>query len=113
MLRSNVVVPSATTLRHAVCEEAINTRLEIQRAIPQNVQVHLATDTWTSTNGLAFAGTTIHYIDNNWKMREHVIGFQPLGASSHTRVFLAGKLHQLIGEYDLGSRMLGLVTDNA
>ena len=65
MLRSNVVVPSAATLKHAVHEEAINTHLEIQRAIPQNVQVYLATDTWTSINGLAFVGTTIHYIDNN------------------------------------------------
>ena len=63
-----MVVPSAATLKCAVREEAINTRLEIQQAIPQNVQVHLVTDTWTSTNGLAFARTTIHYIDNNWKM---------------------------------------------
>ena len=60
MLRLNVVVPSVASLRRAVPEETINTRLEIQRAIPQNVQVHLATDTWTSTNGLAFARITIH-----------------------------------------------------
>ena len=46
-------------------------------------------------------------------MREHVIGFQPLGGSSHTGVFLAEKLAEVIGEYDLGSRILCLVTDNA
>ena len=113
MLQLNTVVPSANTLRRAVHDEAIKTGLEIQRAIPQNVQIHLATDTWTSTNGLAFVGTMMYYINRDWKIQEHVIEFQPLGVSSHTGVFLAEKLAHLIGEYNLGSRMLCLVTDNA
>ena len=113
MLHPNTVVPSSNTLRRAVNDEAINTGAEIHQTIPRNIQIHLATDTWTSTNGLAFAGTTIHYIDKDWKLQEHVIGFQPLGASSHTGVFLAQKLDQLIGVYDLRNRMLCLVTDNA
>ena len=113
VLRSNVVVPSASTVRRAVEDHTGNIILEIQKAIPSGIYVHLATDTWTSTNGLAFAGTTIHYIDKNWEIKEHVIGFQPLTGSAHTGVFLAQKLNELISQYDLGSRMLCLTTDNA
>lgn len=113
VLRPNVIVPSANTIRRAVKEHTGNIISEIQKAIPSGIQVHLATDTWTSTNGLAFAGTTIHYIDKNWDLKEHVIGFQPLTDSAHTGVFLAGKLSELIGQYNLSSRILCLTTDNA
>jgi len=46
-------------------------------------------------------------------MREEVIGFQALGGASHTRKFLAEKLTEIQGQFDLAQRMLCLVTDNA
>ena len=112
VLRSNVIVPSASTMRRTVEDHSGNIILEIQKAIPSGIQIHLATDTWTSTNGLAFAGTTMHYIDKNWEIKEHVIGFQPLTGSAHTGLFLAEKLNELITQYDLTSRILCLTTDN-
>jgi len=112
MLGSNVVIPSANTLRHSIHEYSQGIIAGLKRIIPRATQVHIATDTWTSPNGLAFAGTTVHFIDVEWAMREEVIGFQALGGASHTGKFLAEKLTEILGQFDLAQRMLCLVTDN-
>jgi len=113
MLRSNVVVPSANTLRRSIHDYFQGIIAGLNRIIPRATQVHIATDTWTSPNELAFAGTTVHFIDMEWAMREEVIGFQALGVASHTGKFLAEKLTEILGQFNLAQRMLCLVTDNA
>jgi len=113
MLHSNVIVPSANTLRRSIHDYSQGIIMGLKRIIPWAIQVHIATGTWTSTNGLAFAGTTVHFIDAEWAMREEVIGFQALGGASHTGKFLAEKLTEILGLFDLAQRMLCLVTDNA
>jgi len=55
----------------------------------------------------------VHFIDAEWAMREEVIGFQALGGASHTGKFLAEKLTEILGQFDLVQRMLCLVTHNA
>jgi len=75
MLRSNVVVPSANTLRRSIRDYSQCIIAGLKRIIPRATQVHIATDTWTSPNGLSFAGTTMHFIDAEWAMQGEVIGF--------------------------------------
>jgi len=112
MLSSNVVVPSANTLCRSIHDYSQGIIAGLKYIIPRATQVHLATDTWTSPNGLAFTRTTVHFIDAEWAMREEVIGFQALGGASHTGKFLAEKLTEILGQFDLAQRMLCLVTDN-
>ena len=112
MLRPNINIPSATTLRRLVDDNTSSIILQIQKSIPAGVQVHIATNTWTSTNGLAFAGTSIHFINKMWELQEHIISFQPLGGSSHTGIFLAEKLGTLLAQFDLINRVLCVTTDN-
>jgi hypothetical protein len=58
-------------------------------------------------------GTTVHYIDQHWKLRQHTIGFQYLGGEAHNAIHLGNKLSTLIREYDIINRVLGIVSDNA
>ena len=113
MWHSNVVVPSANTVRSSIHDYSHGIIVGLKRIIPRTTQVHIATDTWTSPNGLAFAGTTVYFIDAEWAIREEVIGFQTLGGASYTGKFLADKLTKILGQFDPAQRMLYLVTDNA
>lgn len=113
VLRAKAVIPSANTLRRSVHDYAMGIITDLKEIIPRTVQVHVATDTWTSPNGLAFAGTTVHFLDAEWTLHEEVIGFQALGGESHTGKFLAEKLTEILGQFDLAQRMLCLITDNA
>ena len=65
LLRSNIIVPSPNTLRRTIHKYAHTIHLQLKDLIPRNMQVHLATDTWMSPNGLAFAGTTVHFLHDN------------------------------------------------
>ena len=112
MSRSNVVVPWANTLRHSIHDYSQGIIAGLKPIISRATQVHIATDTLTSTNGLAIAGTTVPSIEAEWAMREEVIGFQALGGGSHTGKSLVEKLTEILGQFDLAQWMLCLVTDN-
>jgi len=58
-------------------------------------------------------GTTLHYIDKEWQLRQHTIGFQFLGGESHNAVHLANKLTQIIRDLGITNRVLAIVSDNA
>jgi len=58
-------------------------------------------------------GTTLHYIDKEWQLRQHTIGFQFLGRESHNAVHLANKLTQIFQDLGITNRVLAIVSDNA
>ncbi|KAF8415146.1 hypothetical protein EV426DRAFT_541764 [Tirmania nivea] len=68
ILRPNAIILSPSTIHHAVHNYAQNIISELKDIIPQNVQVYIMTDTWTSPNRLAFARTTVHFLDSHWNL---------------------------------------------
>jgi len=58
-------------------------------------------------------GTTLHYIANEWQLRQHTIEFQFLGGEPHNAVHLANKLTQIIRDLGITNRVLAIVSDNA
>jgi len=113
MLHSNLVIPSANTFRRSTPAYSHGIIAGLKDIIPGATQVYIATDTWTSPNGLVFSGTPVYFIDMEWAMREEVLGFQALVGSSHTGKFLAEKLTEIVCQFDLGQQILCLITDNA
>jgi len=87
--------------------------MELKEIIPHTVKVHIVENTCTSPNGLTFTGTTVHFLDAEWTLHKEVIGFQALGGASHTGRFLAEKLTEILGQFDLAQCMVSLVTENA
>ena len=113
LLRLNITVPLANTLRRTIHDYAQTIHLQLKDIITRNVPVHAVRDTLTSTNGLAFAGMSVHVLDDNCNLKEEAIGFQSLEGSSHTGKFLSEKLTEIVCIFDLAQQMLCLVTDNA
>ena len=57
--------------------------------------------------------TILHYIDRDWQLRQHTIGFQFLGGEAHNAIYLDTKLSQLIRDFDITTGVLVIVSDNA
>jgi hypothetical protein len=69
-------------------------------------------DVWTSKNQLSFFGFTIHYIDDDWKMQEHLLAFRYL-ESEHDGRSLSKAMIEELEDYGIADRLLGVTADNA
>jgi len=113
VLRPRIHIPSATTLMRNIYDYAAEIQGNLKRSLLQDTLLYIATGCWTSPNKLAFMGTTPHYIDKEWSLRQHTIEFQFLGRESHNVVHLANKLTQRIRNLGITSQVLGIVSDSA
>ncbi|CAG8842323.1 32534_t:CDS:1, partial [Racocetra persica] len=74
--------------------------------------VALIANFWTSLKMKNFIAITIHFIDNNWKLQHFVLDiFQFKG--SHTGQLIADKIYNLLEEFQIETKIIGLTTDNA
>jgi hypothetical protein len=74
-LRSELVLPSASTLRNICRREYTLTVDAIKKQLPSTNKVSLALDGWTSTNKLAIMSVIAYYMDRNWALREVQLAF--------------------------------------
>ena len=113
LLRPKTHIPTPTTIRRSIHEYRKEVHQKLRKALPKDTFLHLTIDCWTSSNKLAFMGTTLHYIDQNWKMCQFIVRFQYLGGEVHSINYLRNKLSQLIREFEITNRVLAVVLDNA
>jgi len=74
-LRSELVLPSASTLSNICRREYTLTVDAIKKQLPSTNKVSLALDGWTSTNKLAITSVIAYYMDRNWALREVQLAF--------------------------------------
>jgi len=74
-LRSELVLPSASTLSNICRKEYTLTVDAIKKEVPSTNKVSLALDGWTSTNELAITSVIAYYRDRNWALREVQLAF--------------------------------------
>ena len=88
--------------------------MELQTiTLMENIKkISLTVDAWTSPFQDDFLGVTAHWIDDNWRQKELVIGFEPLNGT-HTGVNLAEALVNVIERFNIGNKLLAITTDNA
>ena len=83
------------------------------KSIAEDILLHIATDCWTSPNKLGFMLTTLHCIDRDWRLRQYTIGFRFLEGQAHNAIYLSNKLSERIRDFDITTRVLAIVSDNA
>ncbi len=69
-------------------------------------------DLWTSKNQLSFFGVTIHSFDNDWKLNEGLLAFKFL-EGEHDGISLSKALIEVLEDYEIADRLLGVTADNA
>jgi len=74
-LRSELVLPSASTLSNICRREYSLTVDAIKKQLLSTNKVSLALDGWTSTNKLAITSVIAYYMDRNWALREVQLAF--------------------------------------
>ena len=90
-------------------EKRINIQEDLN-AIPGKLS--LTADMWTSTcNNDAFLGLTIHYVDNNWNLRNFLLDIISF-TIRHTGINIANAIKSVLTEFNLLEKTLALTTDN-
>jgi hypothetical protein len=91
----------------------VQVRQILQKAL-KHCQYCLTEDLWTSKSGRGYMAVTIHYIDNDWKLKSTIIYFYHI-QYPHTAKELAEKLLDGIVKMSpsLLTGMWMLTTDNA
>ncbi|GBC26953.2 zinc finger BED domain-containing protein RICESLEEPER 2-like [Rhizophagus irregularis DAOM 181602=DAOM 197198] len=111
-LNSEVKIPSADTIHNDIIKifkdekEFIKKKLQ---EIPSKVSITL--DAWTSKNQISFLGITIHWITNDWKLENTTLDFSHI-EGPHSGENLASKLFEVLKEFELLQKILGISTDN-
>jgi hypothetical protein len=69
-------------------------------------------DVWTSKNQLSFFGFTIHYINDDWQMKEELLAFKFL-EGEHDGKYLSKAFIEVLEDFGIADRLLGVTADNA
>ncbi|GES86439.1 zinc finger BED domain-containing protein RICESLEEPER 2-like [Rhizophagus clarus] len=110
---SQYQIPDEKTVKTLVVDYFKEKRKNIQEdlnAIPGKLS--LTADMWTSTcNNDAFLGLTIHYIDNNWNLKNFLLDIISF-TTRHTGNNIANAIKSVLTEFNLLEKTLALTTDN-
>jgi hypothetical protein len=79
-LRSELVLPAASTLSNICRREYTLTVDAIKMQLPATNKASLALDRWTSTNKLAITSVIAYYMDQNWALREVPLAFDEVNS---------------------------------
>lgn len=112
-LNPNYELPTRQTISNSfipsLYEECV---LRVKEVVSQVSSVSLTTDAWTSRTNDSFVAITIHFVDDDFKMRSVLLKCAHFD-DSHTSVNLAKDLKNVAEEWGLEKKILLAVTDNA
>ena len=67
-------------------------------------RVSLTIDGWTTNNHISLLGITVHWINNEWMLRERVLALEKL-EGEHSGEYLAKVLRTVLIEYSLEKKV--------
>lgn len=102
----------STAISDSIMSHFRTTKAEMKALLASEPNISLTGDCWTSTNGRSIFGITAHWITQDFKPRESIIGMkQVLG--QHTGLNLSNHLHTVLLEYDIVDKIFCITTNNA
>jgi hypothetical protein len=98
--------------RHFMLKLYEEEKTTVEKAIAKDMTYFAVTcDGWSSRASHSYTAVTLHYIDSNWQMRDHLL---EVAASAQTAQNLATGLEDVFSRWKLPiSRLGGMTTDNA
>ncbi|CAB4445821.1 unnamed protein product [Rhizophagus irregularis] len=113
LLFPNIKTISADTARNNIIDAFKEERNKIQNIL-QNALGRLAftLDAWTSSNFLPFLGITVHWISQNWELKEILIDFCKL-SGPHSGENLFQTFIQCCDDMRILTKIIACTTDNA
>lgn len=109
---SNPTLLTPRTARRRLRKIVQEDQHRILSDLPPNAKLSIALHRWTSPFQQAFTAITGYFLDQNWKYREILLGFEPLHGK-HSGVNLGQVLFECLQEHRIIDRVLAITTDNA
>ena len=106
-------LPSDSTIKRYMTSYYDEVKAQIASVVVSLPYIAYTADGWTTSNmAHSFLGITAHWIDEEWRFRSLVLGFEPL-TGSHTGANLADTMERVLKDFDLLKKPFFLTTDNA
>ncbi|KAM5534121.1 hypothetical protein V8D89_012212 [Ganoderma adspersum] len=106
-------IPSAATIKKRIMDLSDKYVEELAATIKATTcKVSLSLDAWTSSNGFAFLAIVMHYVTDDWRLEEILIGFEEL-IGEHSGKNMAEVLWHTMDIYGLIGRVMAINCDNA
>ncbi len=112
MLNSSVPLPKSPKICILVEEYMEGSEQDLLKDLPAGAKVSIVADGWTSPNKLAILAIVAYFIDNNWRLRKVVIGFEEIHGRQ-TGLNIARMIGEVLYRYRLTDRVHTITTDNA
>ena len=101
-----------TTLSHDLVEIFRSSKGYIQKELNSaQTSIHISFDLWTSPNRLAFIAIFAHFLDQEHRQQNRLIGFRRQ-YGTHAGENIADTLEEVIKDWGIGSRLGVAVCDN-
>ncbi|CAB4410083.1 unnamed protein product [Rhizophagus irregularis] len=112
-LNPEAIIPSSDTIHNDIIKNFEDEKEFLKKKLQElSGKVSLTLDGWTSKNQISFLGITINWIANDWKLNSTVLDFSYI-EGPHSGENIASKLFEVLREFKLLSKILGISTDNA
>ncbi len=112
-LNPNCKIVCAKTIRNKIAGKFNEFKLKIIDYFKTcECKFSFTLDLWTSSNMVAYQGITVHYIDDEFKLRHFLIDFISY-QTGHTGVELADTFVESLNAYGLTNKVMAYTMDNA
>ncbi|CAN1819493.1 Putative AC transposase [Linum perenne] len=106
-------VPCRNTIKKEILGMYEIERVKIKKKIHANIgRIAISIDMWTTTTQQKeYMAVTAHYIDNNWRLRNHILPFIYVPAP-HIADNLASRLFRYMMEWNVDAKLSSITLDN-
>ncbi len=112
-LKRDINIVSRRTLMRRLEEIYNQKKQELKERLNRFKSKYSVTcDVWTSKNQLSFFGFTIHYINDEWEMKQELLAFKFL-EGEHEGESLSVTFIDVLEDFGIADRLLGVTADNA
>lgn len=105
-------LPCRKTVSKILSERHVAGKRELTQKLTECDSLSITTDAWTSLCQEAYLAVTCHHVGPDWKLKTNLLATRPL-TERHTAVNLAEEINATVAEYDLSSKLVACVHDNA
>ena len=89
-----------------------NLKTKLLAELNNTSHVSLTTDIWTSLQTTSYCCVTVHYITETWELKSAVLETFEF-STDHTAEHIAAELQRVAASWNIGEKVVCVVTDNA